>query len=167
MQSENFSWMCHFLASISDTDSITVPTCLALHGYCLNISKIKFQSARKFCEILSASWNYILIKILIQFVIKGQTDNKWTLVQIMAWCHQASSHYWNHVTATNRYVNHCDGNQPLSASKVNTLRPRQNGRHFADDIFRCIFLNENFYILIKISMKFVPKGPIDNSPALV
>ena len=26
---------------------------------------------------------------------------------------------------------------------VNTLRPRQNGPHFADDIFRYIFLNEN------------------------
>ena len=26
---------------------------------------------------------------------------------------------------------------------VNTLRPRQNGRHFPDDIFKCIFLNEN------------------------
>ena len=26
---------------------------------------------------------------------------------------------------------------------LNTLRPRQNGRHFADDIFKCIFLNEN------------------------
>ena len=25
----------------------------------------------------------------------------------------------------------------------NTLRPRQNGGNFADDIFRCIFLNEN------------------------
>ena len=24
-----------------------------------------------------------------------------------------------------------------------TLRPRQNGRHFPDDIFQCIFLNEN------------------------
>ena len=24
-----------------------------------------------------------------------------------------------------------------------TLRPRQNGRHFPDDIFKCIFLNEN------------------------
>ena len=26
---------------------------------------------------------------------------------------------------------------------VNTLRPRQDGRHFPDDIFKCIFLNEN------------------------
>ena len=50
---------------------------------------------------------------------------------------------------------------------VNTLRPRQNGRHFPDDIFNCIFLNENVCILIKISLKFVPKGPIINIPALV
>ena len=49
----------------------------------------------------------------------------------------------------------------------NTLRPRQNGRHFADDIFKCIFLNENVWISIKISLKFVPKGPIYNIPALV
>ena len=50
---------------------------------------------------------------------------------------------------------------------VNTLRPRQNGRHFADDIFKCIFLNENVWIPIKISLKFIPKGPIKNIPALV
>ena len=50
---------------------------------------------------------------------------------------------------------------------VNTLRPRQNGRNFADDIFKCIFLNENVWISIKISLKFVPKGPINNIPALV
>ena len=49
----------------------------------------------------------------------------------------------------------------------NTLRLRPNGPHFADDIFKCIFLNENVLIPIKISMKFVPKGPINNIPALV
>ena len=27
--------------------------------------------------------------------------------------------------------------------EFNTLRPRQNGRHFPGDIFKCIFLNEN------------------------
>ena len=41
------------------------------------------------------------------------------------------------------------------------------GRLFADDIFRCIFVNEKFCILIKVSLKFVPKGPIDNNPAFV
>ena len=50
---------------------------------------------------------------------------------------------------------------------LNTLRPRQNGRHFADDIFGCIFLNENVWIAIKIWLNFVPKGPINNIPTLV
>ena len=49
----------------------------------------------------------------------------------------------------------------------NSLRPRQNGRHFPDDILKCILLNENIWILIEISLKFVPKGPINNIPALV
>ena len=48
-----------------------------------------------------------------------------------------------------------------------TLGPRQNGRHFADDICKCIFLKENISIAIKISLKFVPKGPINNIPALI
>ena len=37
----------------------------------------------------------------------------------------------------------------------------------ADDIFKCIFLYENVWISIKISLKFVPMGPIINIPALV
>ena len=37
----------------------------------------------------------------------------------------------------------------------------------ADNIFRCIFMNEKFCILIEISLKFVPKGTISNIPALV
>ena len=48
-----------------------------------------------------------------------------------------------------------------------TLRPRQNGRHFADDIYKCISLNENVWIQNNISLKFVRKGPINNIPALV
>ena len=36
--------------------------------------------------------------------------------------------------------------------------PGQNRRRFADDIFKCIFVNENFCILIKISLKFFPTG---------
>ena len=50
---------------------------------------------------------------------------------------------------------------------LNTLRPRQSGRHFADDIFKCIFLNGNSSISINISLKFVPEGRINNIPALV
>ena len=55
----------------------------------------------------------------------------------------------------------------IKVRAFNTLRLRQNGRHFADDILKCIFLNENVWIPIEISLKFVPKGPIDNILALV
>ena len=55
----------------------------------------------------------------------------------------------------------------LECSGLNSSPPEQNGHHFADDIYRCIFVNEKFCILIKISLKFVLKGPTDNNPALV
>ena len=54
-----------------------------------------------------------------------------------------------------------------SFTHVNSLRPRENDRRFADDVFKCIFLNENVWIPIKISLKFVPKGPINYIRALV
>ena len=193
------------------------------------------------------------------------TDDKSTLVQVMAWCHQSTSHYlsqcwprsmspygvtrpqwvnsqfcgfkicgilkqdilqywiwkrtlsdrtWIYCHSIFRYVTgiwhcckhfsqcecsfqwklHCHwvkclwqcqitvviqgpmtwiiwGGSPYMAATVsypdNSLRPRQNGRHFADDIFKCIFVNENVWILIIISLKFVPKGLINNIPALV
>ena len=52
-------------------------------------------------------------------------------------------------------------------SIFNTLRLRWNGGHFADVIFKCTFLSENVWISIKIWLKFVPEGAIDNIPALV
>ena len=45
------------------------------------------------------------------------------------------------------------------------IGPMNFGRHFTDDIFRCIFINKKC-MLIKISLKIVPKCPIDNNPAL-
>ena len=47
------------------------------------------------------------------------------------------------------------------------MRQRQNGRNFAHGIFKYIFMNENVWIPIKISPKFVPKDWINNIPALV
>ena len=60
-----------------------------------------------------------------------------------------------------------DGNEVIGDGMVNTLRPRQHGRHLADDTFKCISSNENVIISIKISLKFVPKGPMNNIRALV
>ena len=50
---------------------------------------------------------------------------------------------------------------------INTLRPRKIWRHFANDIFICIFLNGTVWIPIEIALKFVSKGPLNNIPALV
>ena len=48
----------------------------------------------------------------------------------------------------------------------NSFPPEQKGRHFAD-IFRNILMNEKFSILISISLKFDPKGQINNIVVLV
>ena len=47
----------------------------------------------------------------------------------------------------------------------NTLRPRLNGQHFENDIFKSIFFNENAAIMIRISLKFLPEGLAYNKPA--
>ena len=115
------------------------------------------------------------------------TDDKSTLVQAMAWCRQATSHClsqcWPRSMSPNgvtrpQWVNTLRPRQTCTIPQmrmtgntrdqdINTLRPRQNGRHFADDIFKYmyIFLKENVWIPIK--MKFVIKGPINNTTALV
>ena len=84
-----------------------------------------------------------------------------TMVQVMARCHQVTSHYVNNAVP-NLLIYNVTGPQG-----VNTLRRRQNGRRITDDTFKRIFLNENIRISIKISLKFVSTGPIDNIPALV
>ena len=51
--------------------------------------------------------------------------------------------------------------------RVNKLRSRQNCRHFADDIFKWIFWNENVWISLTISLKCILNARINNIPALV
>ena len=50
---------------------------------------------------------------------------------------------------------------------LNTLRLIQNGRHFPDHIFKCIFSIVNIKVSITFSLKFVASGPIIYIPALV
>ena len=50
---------------------------------------------------------------------------------------------------------------------VNQFPSVQNGRHFAEDILKCIFMNEQLRILIQILLKFVRKGLVDTTWALV
>ena len=55
----------------------------------------------------------------------------------------------------------------LGTNFINTLRPRQTGRLFANDTFKRIFLNENIGISTRNLLKSVPTGLIDNISALV
>ena len=99
-------------------------------------------------------WHYI---IMCMFTLIKSANKLWN-----PW-------YKSHLS--NKIVDHSDkvGASPISTAptQLNTLRPRQNGRHFPDDIFKWIFLNENAWILINTSPKFVPRGPITNIPTLV
>ena len=52
-------------------------------------------------------------------------------------------------------------------TSLNSSPPGQDGHHFADDIFWCIFLNENVRSWIEIWLKFVLNGSIEDKPALV
>ena len=105
--------------------------------------------------------NWVLPRTSLKFVPRFLINIIPALVQIMAL--------------------HRPGNKPLSEPMmvsllthicvtrpqwVSTLRPRQHGHHFSDDIFKCIFLNENVCNAIEISLKFVPPGPVNNIPAL-
>ena len=38
------------------------------------------------------------------------------------------------------------------------MRPRHNGRHFADDLLKLTFLHEHFLMLYRNLLKFVPEG---------
>ena len=113
------------------------------------------------CIFLNES-TWVLPRTSLKYVPKVRINTIPALVQIMAW--------------------HRPGDKPLSEPMmvsllthicvtrpqwVSTLRPRQHGHHFPDDIFKCIFLNENVCIAIEISLKFVPPGPDNNIPALV
>ena len=83
----------------------------------------------------------------------------WDFFLIVA---EAISFHENHVNTM-----FAEGLGACVAMAFNTLRPRRNGHHFADDIFKRIFFNENIWILIQISLKSVPKDPINNIPSLV
>ena len=50
---------------------------------------------------------------------------------------------------------------------IDTLALGQNGRHFANDIFKCIILNENIWIRIIFSLKLAAKGQTNNISALL
>ena len=81
----------------------------------------------------------------------------------------------NELTHSLLYRDYIYQQQPSSLSSMHVASDPNELTHLplnkmaailADNIFKCIFLNENVWILIKISLKFVPKGPINTIPSL-
>ena len=105
---------------------------------------------------------WISIEISLKFVPKGLINNNPSLVQIMAWRRPGDKPLSEPMMVS--LPTHICVTRP---QWVKSSPPGQSGRHFADDIFRCNFVNEKFCILIRISLKFVPEGSIDNNWALV
>ena len=91
----------------------------------------------------------------------------WSATRLGSWCQDLSSHFeWHQLIWKDGY-GVIDNQRNLEVTIFNSSPLGQNGRHFADVIFRFIFVNEKLCILIKISLEFIPKGPINNNPALV
>ena len=115
--------------------------------------------------------------------LHGFISNKIALVEVLGWellsqfpllCYfrdfSPSSNDWLPIEYHVHVWQVCDDTGQIwkwFKESFNSLRPRRNRRHFADDIFKCIFLNENVWISLKISLKFVPKVQINNIPTLV
>ena len=140
------------------------------------------------CSFLNEN-GYISITISLKFVPEGSINNIPPLVQIMAWPRpdekplsvtwRQKNNKWPPFTFHGVVLHagcylKCPVNHyiiirlaPRWHPIINKLRPRQNGRHFPDDIFKRILLNENVWIPINISLKFVAKGSISYIPALV
>ena len=109
----------------------------------------------------------------LKFLSQNDSLGQWPLFSIPTVSHDAClvQIWWFKLKSVKNY--HVDKGMLTDVCKqqqypfsLNTLRPRQNRRHFADDMFKCIFLNENVWIPIEISLKFVPKGSINNNPSL-
>ena len=115
-------------------------------------------------HFLERKFLYIDANLIDKFIQTFPIDNKSALVLVMTWCLTGDKPLSEAmVTQLSMYIHH----QQASKSLLTPFPPGQNGHHFADNIFRCIFLKENAWILIKISLNFVPKGSINNIPALV
>ena len=93
-------------------------------------------------------------KILLIVHFTSSSNNWWWISMIHFRCRDKDG------LAQNCSISKVLGNErPPSSTEPYmfiTLKPRQNGRHFADDTFKCIFLNEDIRISFKISLKFVP-----------
>ena len=127
-------------------------------GFCAGNDRSPVNSPHKI------QWRGALTFSVICAWINGWVNNRWA-----GDLRRHHAHYNVTVMSTFLLLPHYlyDSLTRAHSWQINSSAPGQNGLHFADGIFRCIRLNEKFCNFIKISLQFVPKGPVDNNPALV
>ena len=151
----------------------------------LNTMRRRHNGRRFADETFSNAFSLMKLWILhtfsLKFVSKGSTNDIPTLVQIMAWCRSSDNplsgpmmeSLLTHISVTRPQcvkfgflaISKTSVSSNLAIRANNILRPQQNGRHFTDNIFKYILCNVG--IPFDISLRFVPKGHIDNKLALV
>ena len=139
--------LCKGNSNDSDLVSLSILTHSTLVNLFNSLAPEKFE------------WNFRYILFKLFFVIDGWdisceivltctpqnlTDDKSTLVQVMAWWHQATNHYLSQ--CLHRSMSPFTITRP---QRVKTSRSEQNGRQFTDDIFRCLFFKDQFGVLIR------------------
>ena len=107
------------------------------------------RSNSKLCSLICSVGTYVYIYLLVHAYIHMNTH---------PYIHKYA---YTQVTYRDMYTYY----MWCGSSGTITLMMGQNGGHFADNIFKCIFLN--MCLLIQISVKFVSNGSINNSAALV
>ena len=146
------------LRKITEIFPLICLICLMLYVYFNNVTDLFILKV--FCVNLSRSFLYITYSIYFYYKVlqKYQVKYVWKIMidycllymhvcMVYAFVHVVLEKSWKIWSFTGAW------GEPIG---LNTLRPRQNGRHFPDDIFKCIFVNKNTWIFIKISLKFVP-----------
>ena len=97
-------------------------------------------------DILSIP-HVIVVRKMLQYWMNNRSISIW----VMGWCRPVICHYLNQWLPSSLTKTGGIRIEWVESQKsVNTLRPSQNGHHFANNIFKCISLNKNFWILNEI-----------------
>ena len=152
-----------------------LPSCISLHvRYCYTLYLQVWLKNISYLSLVSKLWSKILQELSSMAPTWAvEVFQAWE--PLIPWDMRKSWGQWiieaSMPSSQSRWIIRIarDGGklQQVGCWQVNTLRLRQNGPHFPNYILKCIFLDENDQILIRISLKFVPWVLIDDKPALV
>ena len=113
-------------------------------------------------------WHILVLQVSCNFPVVGKTEYfHWQLSRRCFYSLAQVQRNSDHGLLKHSYSSIIPLWQIYSLMDINSLRPRQNGHHFADDTLKHIFLNQNVRNSIDISLKFVPNGRIHNITSLV